>query len=214
MGRGTLALALFLLTVLLFLPAGNSSGEPAPVTVHSMTVYLDSSESGYYDYMTWDFGDGTYADSREDRGALNPVHTYSSEGEYVITQTVHSDYRGGTDDVCIRTVFIMGPPTVTLISEGETVGTVRVEDRTSEEYNPAVRPENPIGNGRFLGWLTESGEPYDWDSPVTEPITLHASWEETGTEGTDERTSLMVPASVFAGIVSGILVLSYFARRS
>ena len=214
MGRGTLATALFLLTVLMLLPAGTSCGEPETIEVHSMTVFLDSSESGYYDYMTWDFGDGSGADSRDSADALNPSHTYSSVGTYTIVQTVHSGYRGGTDDVCVRTVEILGPPTVTLVSGGSVIGCVQVEDRSSEEYNPAERPADPAGDGRFLGWMTESGKPYDWDSPVTVPVVLYASWEETGHEEPVRQTSLLMPISVFTGLMAGILILAYSSRWS
>lgn len=53
----------------------------------------------------------------------------------------------------------------------------------AEEGTPAARPDDPAFEPHiFLGWYL-SGKLYDWDSAVTEQITLQALWEKqyTGT---------------------------------
>ena len=39
--------------------------------------------TGDYLNVVWDFGDGTFSNE------LNPVHVYSSPGQYIVTQTVY-----------------------------------------------------------------------------------------------------------------------------
>ena len=216
MSRGNLALALFLLVALMYLPMGMSDGDTGILDIHSMTVYLDSSESSDYEYMTWDFGDGTHADSRDDPGALNPSHTYAKTGTYVIRQTVYNSFEDGSQDSQERTVRILGPPTVTLMSGDSVFLSIKTEDRTSPEYNPAAEPpEVPEDGSRlFLGWVTDEGDPYDWDSPVDRPLTLHALWSDPDTSGNGDGPRYLLPSAVAAATIAGIVSLVIVVRRS
>jgi len=67
--------------------------------------------------------------------------------------------------------------TVQFVSNGEVLNTVEVEDG-----QPVAKPENPTREGyTFKGWQL-NGADYDFDTPVTEDITLVAAWEaEAGT---------------------------------
>ena len=54
-----------------------------------------------------------------------------------------------------------------------------VNSQTIIEGNKATRPANPTRNGfKFLNWLDESGQPFDFGTTITGPKTLTASWEE------------------------------------
>lgn len=53
-----------------------------------------------------------------------------------------------------------------------------IPTQSVKEYETATRPENPEKEGYiFSGW-TLNGETYDFDTPVTENITLIAEWEK------------------------------------
>ena len=46
-------------------------------------------------------------------------------------------------------------------------------------YNgTATEPEDPTRSGyKFLGWYTEGDEAFDFDTPITSSVTLHAKWQ-------------------------------------
>jgi gliding motility-associated-like protein len=46
-------------------------------------ITFTSTITGDYQNVVWNFGDGTFSNE------LNPIHTYSSPGEYIVTQTVY-----------------------------------------------------------------------------------------------------------------------------
>ena len=57
----------------------NLGGQEVLFTNTSLYVYPDSIDGGYYE---WDFGDGSVLSN-----AVNPVHTYTEEGEYTVRLT-------------------------------------------------------------------------------------------------------------------------------
>ncbi len=93
-----------------------------------------------------------------------------------------ADFRAvaGAWDRVIYVVEVLGYPTVTFDSNGGSdVSTLTVEN--DAEYTAAQKPADPVKNGYdFTGWYTDEDctVAYDWDAPVTEPITLYAGWTE------------------------------------
>lgn len=80
--------------------------------------------------------------------------------------------------VCV--VEVLGYPTVTFDSNGGSdVSALTVENGST--YTAAQKPADPVKNGyAFTGWYTDEDctVAYDWDTLVTEPITLYAGWTE------------------------------------
>ena len=70
-------------------------------------------------------------------------------------------------------------PTVTFDVDGEVVA-----KQNAKDYNfKAVKPENPTKKGYvFTGWYTKNADneykPFDFNTTITENITLYAQWEE------------------------------------
>lgn len=54
-----------------------------------------------------------------------------------------------------------------------------VEPITIKAGQTVRAPEIPVLEGSvFIDWLDADGEPYDWNAPITESFTLHASWQK------------------------------------
>ena len=77
------------------------------------------------------------------------------------------------------------PEIHTITFLGAEVRTMQVEDGRAAEA-----PSDPLKDGfEFAGWYTDTGltQPYDWDAPVTQDMTLYAKWTKAssgdGTEG-------------------------------
>ena len=59
----------------------------------------------------------------------------------------------------------------------DSTGGSNVPSQTVNHGSRATRPANPTRAGyTFAGWVDSSGNPYDFSTPVTGPITLRATW--------------------------------------
>lgn len=166
--------------------------------------------------ITWDFGDGSdpitddARDGTSDHTVWNPVHTYSDEGIYYVTQTVTAAGNDGTDSAVFR-IEIMGYPTVTLVyNNGQENRVIQMESGGSEAV-AAERPEDPTRGGyAFTGWFTDEActQAYDWSSVVKSPVTLYAGWTESAGDGSGSgETDWLAIGLIAAGIVIAAISL-------
>lgn len=73
-------------------------------------------------------------------------------------------------------------------------------------YMP-MRPADPtLENNVFGGWFTSNGEEYNFDSIVTESITLYAKWLDTEYVNANEKDVLDVMPYISIGVAVAILV--------
>lgn len=87
--------------------------------------------------------------------------------------------------------------TVTFDSNGGSY----IEEQQVEEEERAVQPDDPELDGYvFVRWLDESGDTFNFDSPVYDNMILTAEWEELA-DVTDEESTLIQEA-VFGGRAS------------
>lgn len=93
-----------------------------------------------------------------------------NNNEYNFNSTVNSDL-----NLFARWVKNKEYYTVTFNSNGGT----SVSSKTVQEGSRVTKPSNPTRSGyTFLGWYTASGSVYDFNSGVTNNITLYAHWKE------------------------------------
>lgn len=82
--------------------------------------------------------------------------------------------------------------TVTFDSRGGS----EIPPQTREQGETATEPTPPTRSGyRFVRWVDENGDPYDFTTPLTGDITLYAVWQPTGGGGTgggSEETQITV----------------------
>ncbi|MBO4902786.1 MAG: InlB B-repeat-containing protein [Lachnospiraceae bacterium] len=76
---------------------------------------------------------------------------------------------------------------------------VRPADQIVKEGGKATEPAIPVSVGyKFTGWKTEEGEPYDFDTPVTQNLVLYADWVEaerfTVSFSANGKTALNMPS--------------------
>lgn len=87
--------------------------------------------------------------------------------------------------------------TVTFDSNGGSY----IEEQQVEEEERAVQPDDPELDGYvFVRWLNESGDTFNFDSPVYDNMILTAEWEELA-DVIDEESALIQEA-VFGGRAS------------
>lgn len=124
--------------------------------------------------VTWDFGDGS-----EKVTAWNPQHTYAEKGVYYVTQDAYNTYNGGTHSIAVYKITIAGYPWIDFESNGgSAVERIQMESAGLNAV-AASEPVAPTKVGHtFAGWFTDASltTPYDWESKVTEAITLYAKW--------------------------------------
>jgi PKD repeat protein len=77
--------------------------------------------------INWDFGDGTTATN-----ILNPIHTYSDNGTYLVSMTVRDNAGASTTDTLTVTVNNVAP-TITQLT-----GTTEVEEGTPATFNASA----------------------------------------------------------------------------
>ena len=89
---------------------------------------------------------------------------------------------GGVDAGKIKSLT----PTVTFEVDGEEYEKQKAKDNNFK----AAKPENPTKKGyNFAGWYTKNADgnwaekPFNFDTTITEDITLYARWRELGTYG-------------------------------
>lgn len=150
--------------------------------------------------ISWDFGDGS-APSTE----FDVRHEFPDKGVYTVTQTTVNTVG---ETIQHYRVEIMGFSQVTLVyNNGSEEGTIQ-----QDAYNVAAeKPADPVREGYdFTGWFTDSKctQAYDWNTPVTGPVTLYAGWESvSGTEGGDDD-GMYLYAMVVCIIVAALLVIA------
>lgn len=124
--------------------------------------------------VTWDFGDGS-----EKVTAWNPQHTYAEKGVYYVTQDAYNTFQGGSHSIATYKLTIAGYPWIDFESNGGSpVERIQMESAGLNAV-PATEPSEPTKTGyTFAGWYidAELTTPYEWDSKVTEAITLYAKW--------------------------------------
>lgn len=95
----------------------------------------------------------------------------------------------GAWDSAANALRIYGYPTVSFETNGgSAVAQITVEN--GDTYTAAERPADPTKDGRtFAGWFddAELTRAYDWESPVTAPITVYAKWTVTVTVDGGEK---------------------------
>lgn len=105
--------------------------------------------------------------------------------------------------------FKLNTSKVTFVTGEETI----VTKADAETGFRAVEPEAPTKNGNtFVGWCLRNGEPYDFETVVTESITLYAKWQDG--DGNEylavEQSNVGVknPAMVIAIVSSATIVVA------
>ena len=94
------------------------------------------------------------------------------------------------------------PVTYTLSFEMNGHGS-QITEQVLEEDEITVQPENPTESGwEFEGWYTADGEEFDFDTLVTESVTLHAKWAKANYVSVDSD----VDYKPYLYIGSGVLI--------
>ncbi|MEZ4775309.1 MAG: PKD domain-containing protein [Bacteroidia bacterium] len=104
----------------------------APATVN----FTDQSQSTRPYTVVWSFGDGSSST------AVNPSHTYTAVGEYVVTQTLLTDY--GCTSVFTDTIYVYPQPQA-ILSASDTLGCVPM---------PVIFTDNSL-NSSGREWLID-----------------------------------------------------------
>ena len=123
----------------------------------TVRVVADGPEDGMeFDKWVVKSGDVTLDDETQPVAFFTmPDEDVEIEATYKLkTYTVSFDYTGGTGDIQNQTV-----------QHGKTV------------TEPATAPT--LEDATFEGWTTSDGEAYDFSTPVTDDITLYASWSKS-----------------------------------
>lgn len=129
--------------------------------------------------VVYEVSDGTVYDSQDDSANWNPQHEFAAEGIYYIKLTGYNSYQGGSEDIKVYRVEIMGYPEIHFEENGGS----SVADMEQTAFNvPAQQPDDPVRDGfTFTGWYTDAdcSQPFDWASSLKKDITLYAGWSET-----------------------------------
>ena len=78
--------------------------------------------------------------------------------------------------------------------------------------NAVAKPSDPVKSGyKFAGWYTADGQPYDFDTPVTDQTIISAGWEKADTIfGLDQATfALLLVICIALLAVVAIVVLLF-----
>ena len=77
--------------------------------------------------------------------------------------------------------------------------------------NAVAKPSDPVKSGyKFAGWYTADGQPYDFDTPVTDQTIISAGWEKADTIlGLDQATFalLLVICIALLAVVAIVMLL-------
>ncbi|KYK31366.1 MAG: hypothetical protein AYK22_02485 [Thermoplasmatales archaeon SG8-52-3] len=135
--------------------------------------FKGSAYGGKPDYIwQWDFGNG------ETSNQQNPIHNYSTKGNYIVKLVVTDDYGNEAIDETIATIEedINYPPTIPII-EGPQNGKI------GQEYTYCIPSIiDPDGDDIYVYWDWGDGTNSDWIGPYMngEQICKNHSWEKTG----------------------------------
>ena len=100
-----------------------------PVNMGEVIQFTDNSTNGSIVYWTWDFGDGTTSNEQ------NPIHQYSSSGNYTVNLTVVND--NSTISYCEKWIMINTPPVA----------------------NFSYSPKNPVNVDEIIQFTDNSTDP-------------------------------------------------------
>jgi len=135
--------------------------------------FLGDAYGGKPDYSWfWDFGDGDFSSEK------NPIHTYSTKGEYIVTLTVTDERDNIAVDETIASIqeYINYPPDIPII-KGPSNG------KTGEEYTYCITDIfDPNGDNIFVFWDWGDGTNSDWIGPFEngEEICEENIWNKKG----------------------------------
>ena len=158
--------------------------------------------------ILWDFGfnddDGQPVRSDE----WNPGNfTFPAKGTYIVTQIVTNPVGSF---VSTLTVIVLGTPEVVFDSNGGS----EIEMQLVKAGSNATEPDDPVKEGHtFAGWHSDSEfeEVYDFDTPVSEHMTLYAKWT-LSSAGDDRCKFPLIP--VILGLFGLILLAgTYFLYK-
>jgi outer membrane protein assembly factor BamB len=118
--------------------------------------FLGSAYGGKPEYSWyWDFGDGNFSTEK------NPIHSYSVEGNYIVTLTVTDDRDNIAIDetTAIINRYINYPPDTPVI-------TGPINGKVGEEYTYCISDIfDPNGDNIFVLWDWGDGTSSDWLGP-------------------------------------------------
>ena len=118
---------------------------------------------------------------------LSKKDAFEKNKEYTFEITFDEVYDVELEDLDAEDVdapYAENTFTVTFDSDGGS----EVEAQEVDEGEPAEKPEDPTKEGfTFKGWQLD-GEDFDFETPITESITLKAVWEEVKEEEPEEPT--------------------------
>ena len=122
----------------------------------------------------------TVAEGSTPTKPTDPIKTGFNFGGWYLGETKYDFSSPVTDNITLKASWVQITYTVTFDSDGGS----GVESQTVTEGSTPIKPTDPIKIGyTFDGWYLGETK-YDFTSPVTESITLKASWEQNFCEVT------------------------------
>jgi uncharacterized repeat protein (TIGR02543 family) len=114
----------------------------------------------------------------------NPDRASYVFDDWYTTATGGTKFEFTTSITAPRTLYAQWKPVVTFDANGGAWGsgadTATTKTVPVGQNNTVTAPENPTKAHRaFVDWYTEAegGEPFNFEAPITEPITLYAQWD-------------------------------------
>ena len=134
--------------------AGGSKVADQTVAEGECATKPDDPTMDGFEFAGWVTADGTAYDfTRAVTADLKLYATWSAQPEPVWAHMVVFDSAGGS----------------------------KVKSQTVADGDRATKPDDPTWAGfTFEGWTTKDGEPYDFSTPVTDDLTLYATWSASG----------------------------------
>jgi len=119
--------------------AGFGAAEMCLYNASQFSNYSSVPGGGSCTYL-WDFGDG------DTSSAINPSHTYTASGTYMVSLTVYSAY--GCASTVTHAVNVLAPPAAAFSAND-------VCYKTDAQF---IDHSNPNGGGGIVGWLWDFGD--------------------------------------------------------
>ena len=150
------------------------SATPEPLSAHVVT--FDSAGGSAVNVQTVEYG-GTAT-----QPAAPTLEGYAFEGWFLENGDAYNFTTPVTSDITLYAHWSASGQAssayIVIFTTGE--GSA-VEAQTVTSGETATRPQPPTLEGfTFKDWLTESGEVYDFSTPVTSNLVLNAQWEKNG----------------------------------
>ena len=160
----------------------------------SMTVVTDPSDASVAaSGPTW----LAYADGKIAGNAP------STPGDYQIVLVATAS--GHSRTVNAVTVTVLAPEDSVMVSLQANGGKLNDPYRFVLNGGTLTEPEEPTRDGySFDGWYTQSGDRYDFDTPVTGDLVLVAHWTD---DGKDSGSPIWMAAVVFIVLLVAVIVM-------